>query len=52
VNSLSLHIRHLGVNPGTEKNRRFSAARLLYMEDSGYCCPRANLCFIAAWNLL
>lgn len=29
-------------NMGTEKNRRFPAARLPYMEDSGYCCPRAR----------
>jgi hypothetical protein len=47
----SLPFEHLGVHSGTEKNRRFSAARLLYMEDSGYCCPKANL-FFAAWNLL
>jgi hypothetical protein len=40
---ISLHFWHLGDHSGTEKNRRFSAARLLYMEDSGYCCPRANL---------
>ena len=40
----------IGGHSGTEKNRRFSAARLLYMEDSGYCCPKANLS--AAWNLL
>lgn len=40
--SLSL-LSALGGHSGTEKNRRFSAARLLYMEDSGYCCPRANL---------
>lgn len=29
-------------NMGTEKNRRFPAVRLPYMEDSGYCCPRAR----------
>jgi hypothetical protein len=40
---ISLHFRHLGGHSGTEKNRRFSAARLPYMEDSGYCCPKANL---------
>jgi hypothetical protein len=48
---ISLPFEHLVVHSGTEKNRRFSAARLLYMEDSGYCCPKANL-FFAAWNLL
>ena len=30
---------------GTEKNRRFPAARLPNMEDSGYCCPRARYSF-------
>jgi hypothetical protein len=40
--SLILHTKDNTDNMGTEKNRRFPAARLSYMEDSGYCCPRAR----------
>jgi hypothetical protein len=41
--SFILHTKDKTDNLGTEKNRRFPAARLLQMEEPGYCCPKRNL---------